>query len=549
MVASEEQSGKKVTAWSYNPRYKKSSALSSNDELLEKSFICFGPDGKIITRNEKDITKNTESFTEIIDDIWKGKNVIHAVKLDGGYSARKEEVLIALREVEKKENTFARIEFELSQLLQQDKEHVLTTEQECSRGEWPFTKNSVQINDTDSISLKANFENTETFNFQGILGQNEQNSASLLKEKESKDFKISEMRREFAAAQLESCRAGSRAKTLIEKVLAGIHAKRDLGQTVGLGDSIASVLNLRPNQDLQDLRCEYSSSAERYLEPDEESQGSRCESSRLETSTMVKDDVKLETESKISRGNINSETRKQKMKNDQLIAQIIKEKENAVALAELKIFEMEKEQVIKEKKNDVASAELKISQMKKEQIIKEKENAVASEELKISEMKKELDALKGDCFQTSNHVKDLKETITKLENQLAENSIALKSNSESELELKNDKEEEIAQLEEELKKMKTTITLTTEKLKKCLIANKSIASVVKEKDDALVAMKLRVYYTKKKLHASKKESIKTCSHNKSLKEEVFELKKGTTEKICSPANFRSEGTMFLLVAW
>uniref|UniRef100_A0A6U5M4F1 Uncharacterized protein n=1 Tax=Corethron hystrix TaxID=216773 RepID=A0A6U5M4F1_9STRA len=85
-----------ITVWSYKAKYKTAAVRNSDDEKsIEQSFICVKPDGEIVKSSK--YSNTDQSFTGVIEDIWKGEQVVKETKIEDG-DVTKEAVLKALHE-------------------------------------------------------------------------------------------------------------------------------------------------------------------------------------------------------------------------------------------------------------------------------------------------------------------------------------------------------------------------------------------------------------------------------------------------------------------
>jgi len=78
-----------VTVWSYKSKY-------SETKPEDKSFVCVTNEGTILDKRLNSSGKIDPSFTGIIEDIWKGEDVIEEAKLSGK-SITKESVIQVLK--------------------------------------------------------------------------------------------------------------------------------------------------------------------------------------------------------------------------------------------------------------------------------------------------------------------------------------------------------------------------------------------------------------------------------------------------------------------
>jgi len=78
-----------VTVWSYKSKY-------SETKPEDKSFVCVTDEGTILDKRKNSSGKIDPSFTGIIEDIWKGEDVIEEAKLSGK-NITKESVIQVLK--------------------------------------------------------------------------------------------------------------------------------------------------------------------------------------------------------------------------------------------------------------------------------------------------------------------------------------------------------------------------------------------------------------------------------------------------------------------
>jgi len=172
--------------------------------------------------------------------------------------------------------------------------------------------------------------------------------------------------------------------------------------------------------------------------------------------------------------------------------------------------------------------------------VEKKDRAVAGVELKISQLIKDLECYKISCSKSATDVQDFKMKISYLQkyqdnigaptNDITADGITTKSNqgvfTSKHIETENSVEilkKKAANLEERLKSTEAIVTSAVVKLGKDAYNEISNASLIQEKDQAMVYTKMKISGLEKEIEASEKNYSQAHIEIKSLKEKIIDL--------------------------
>lgn len=358
-----------VLVWSYKEK---------GSVKADKSFICLSAGGNIIKRN-KNTSKNV-SFNSIIEDIWKGKDVIREAKIKCGYSATKEEIMRALEEM------------------------------------------SLSSLDKDQ-SFVAKIRNKE-------------NDVVLMK------LQVSELKKELETSEREGLLSASHVKDLKEKILDLQNTREEKTVPINITDAKEETLvpiNVTDACKAVDFRKELQTSQSECFRSQ-----SLTESLKEKIIDLTLKLERAENAVKFSVVKLKEEMEKYvayvvETKNLELENSITRREQLQIEVKDLQKQLHTKEKLIttyEEERGSLSSVTrvgLEVARNQSELILA-KESEYNAMELKSEQLKKDLGVYKSECYKSGNLIGDLKKKIVDLEENLIASALTAEDSNKKTLE-------------------------------------------------------------------------------------------------------------------